>query len=512
MPIPCLSFCYKPSKENDTTVATGSTSPQPLRPPRSINMSHTASAAVAASLASGGVESVGFLNDIIAQLWDYINVAGSKMTKDIVEPMFKEMLPAPLSSLHFVKIDLGKIPIKLDNADVHGRKEGVIKLDIDVKWDGECDIELATSLFEFGVEKVKIAGRMSILLCPLIDRIPLVSAAQIAFVNPPHVELDFTGLAQVADLSVIDKTIRKIIQNVLASILVMPNRLLIKLDPTNRWFDTFRHPLGFVRLGVVSASGFTTPKGFFKDVPDVYCNFSVGAHEKVVTETVNNSVTPEWNCTSDFLLSDHDQMVYVEAVDDDLAGDDDLGTAQITIGKLLLAGKKAELPLTSEGKKETGAKIAISCEIYTLVADVSSFESAAACAKGCNFYVGLVTILVAGAANIPGEKKDAGACVKTSYAGSKFCTPTIVDCVGIDCLNPCFDSAFRVPLTAELAAVAEDFEFELENRRDSLGKVVVKYADVLNAPDMTLSNCYEVGTTGSTIEVAIMIRGTQLAA
>jgi len=55
------------------------------------------------------------LNDIVAQLWPHINVAGSKMLKDIVEPMFASMLPGPLSSLHFTKIDLGHVPLSLSN-------------------------------------------------------------------------------------------------------------------------------------------------------------------------------------------------------------------------------------------------------------------------------------------------------------------------------------------------------------------------------------------------------------
>jgi hypothetical protein len=33
----------------------------------------------------------GFLNSIVEQLWPNINVAGGKMVKDIVEPMFKQM-------------------------------------------------------------------------------------------------------------------------------------------------------------------------------------------------------------------------------------------------------------------------------------------------------------------------------------------------------------------------------------------------------------------------------------
>ena len=52
-----------------------------------------------------------FLNDIVKQLWPNINAAGSKMVKEIVEPMFKTMLPGPLATLHFTKIDLGPVPL-----------------------------------------------------------------------------------------------------------------------------------------------------------------------------------------------------------------------------------------------------------------------------------------------------------------------------------------------------------------------------------------------------------------
>lgn len=130
----------------------------------------------AALAASGGPESAGFLNDIIAQLWPNICVAGADMTKSIVEPMFAQMLPAPLNSLHFAKIDLGKVPLKLGNVDVHKMPSGSIKMDLDVDWDGECDIELDGKMIpKIGIEHVKLNGRLSVLLGPLINAMPLVS-------------------------------------------------------------------------------------------------------------------------------------------------------------------------------------------------------------------------------------------------------------------------------------------------------------------------------------------------
>ena len=465
-------------------------------------------AVVAASLASGGTESVGFLNDIVAQLWDYINVAGSKVTKEIVEPMFKEMLPGPLSSLHFTKIDLGKKPIKFDNIDVHSRKEGVIKLDIDVSWDGECDIELKANIIgSFGVEQVKLKGRMSVLLCPLVDRLPLVTAIQVAFINPPDLSLDFTGAANIADLAIIDNTIRKIIKDILASILVLPNRLLLKIDPSNEFYKTYQQHLGILRITVVHATGFVTPKGWFKDVPDVYCMTKFGASPVWTTSTKTNDVTPEWNESADFLLSDHDQVIEVEVMDDDLAGDDKLGKASITVGKLLLAGKSTTLPLSINGKP-TGSEVEIKCDIFNFVADKTSFESPAF--KGETLKCGLATILIAGLKNVPGEKEDAGACVKASFCSNNFQTPVIMDCPGIDCLNPSFDASFRVLMTSELAADPTDFAFTVVNRGKKLGTVEVKYATVLEAPGMSYTAKLPVGE-GLELDVSINLSGVELA-
>lgn len=87
-----------------------------------------------------------FLNDIVKQLWPNINAAGSKMIKEIVEPMFKTMLPGPLATLHFTKIDLGPVPLRLSNAKTTKSEVDGIKLDLNVDWVGKADIEMDASM------------------------------------------------------------------------------------------------------------------------------------------------------------------------------------------------------------------------------------------------------------------------------------------------------------------------------------------------------------------------------
>lgn len=79
---------------------------------------------------------------MIEQLWPNINVVGCRMVKEIVEPMFASMLPGPLASLQFVKLDLGRIPIRVSAVDVTKVDNGGMKLDMDVVWEGDSDIEL----------------------------------------------------------------------------------------------------------------------------------------------------------------------------------------------------------------------------------------------------------------------------------------------------------------------------------------------------------------------------------
>ena len=80
------------------------------------------------------------------------------MVKDIVEPMFKTMLPGPLASLHFTKIELGSKPLVLSNVKVTKTPHDGIKLDLNVDWDGECDIQLDGTMIPKLVSLVMQSG------------------------------------------------------------------------------------------------------------------------------------------------------------------------------------------------------------------------------------------------------------------------------------------------------------------------------------------------------------------
>jgi hypothetical protein len=56
--------------------------------------------------------------------------------------MFKTMLPGPLATLHFTKIELGTTPMVFSNVKVTKTPDDGIMLDLNVDWNGQCDIQL----------------------------------------------------------------------------------------------------------------------------------------------------------------------------------------------------------------------------------------------------------------------------------------------------------------------------------------------------------------------------------
>ncbi|KAF2833579.1 hypothetical protein CC86DRAFT_451223 [Ophiobolus disseminans] len=470
--------------------------------------------------ASGGAEPAGFLNDIVEQLWPNICVAAAQIAKDTVEPILASTLPGPLANLRFVKLDLGHVPARFSNVDVHKTPNDGIKLDMDLQWESVCDIELdGARVPKIGIEKAHLKGRLSILLCPLTNVIPLIGAAQVAFLNPPNLKLDFTDAANIADCFLIEKTVRNTILGIISGMAVLPNRFLVKMDPNVDYFKTYHPHHGIVRLTVEKAIGITAPKKksgvsrliakVVKDVPDCYVKVNVGAEGEWRTSVQKNDHDPVWNETHDFLVTDYEQQIAVDIQDDDLAGSDDIGVGYTTIKDVLLNGGTHEVNLTHKGEI-TDAKLIIHAKFYNLVADANTLSAQNSGGQGTAEICGLATILVASALGLSGQRDELNPSVKVAWGDKSFQTAAKTYTPGTDIFNPSFDQAFQILMTADMIANPGNFTISLLNKTNETGSAAVSFQDVLGAPDMILENSFDVGS-GASVRARISVRGIQLA-
>lgn len=473
------------------------------------------------SAASAIDRSGSFLTDLIASIWSQVNMAVSTEVKNTVEPMFKEMLPGPLKTLHFTKLSLGDVPLRLDNCIVHECKTNMVgkkyvQIEIDVVWDGECDIELkADYVGKLGVKSLKLAGRLSLLLQPVIETIPVVGAVQFGFVNPPVLELDFTGIANVADISSIKTTINTTIADILAGMLVLPNRMMSKLDESISYFSVYQPPLGVARLTLLRGRGFKVEERTMRsnDIPDVYCTVSIGATDVWTTSVVKNSVEPVWDGESaDAFLDDYDQIITIKAFDKDegtMDTDDPLGAAQLTVGEILLAGNTKEVELQDEGGKGSGAFLTLHCELLNLVADTKSINEQL---NGGNekMFNGVLTILLSQASGIP-DRSDPDVpemyFVKASFGKKTFFS------AAVDGQVPVYDTSFRIPLLDESKHPIVISLFKganaTEDGKDNelVGEFQVLYESVMDSVAYTISSSRQVCEAGPSVEYSISVCG-----
>jgi Ca2+-dependent lipid-binding protein len=275
-----------------------------------------------------------FLNAIISQLWIHINIAVSTTIKEMMQPMLAE-LAVPI---HFVKLDLGDNSLKTENMfirrvdalDEEGsgqRKHQGVQIDFDLFWDGHCDILLQATLSKsakltFGVQNIKVSGRFSLLLGPLTNDLPIVSAVQYGFANPPDIKLTYAGCVKsLSDkLAFIEGALKSVIDATLAGMLVLPHRMAMGIDLGSYDFlESYKPPDGMLRVGVSSGRGFTIlRKMIINDIPDTYCVVSLGASKPFRNTTKYDNLNPQWEAeTADFILYDMEQKIYVSVYDED---------------------------------------------------------------------------------------------------------------------------------------------------------------------------------------------------
>lgn len=300
----------------------------------------------------------------------------------------------------------------------------------------------------------------------------------------------------------------------LNSLVTLPNRYLYKVDNHNDFFKTYLHPLGIVRITVEKAWNFaqepeaTTTKIWSKITradPDCYAKVNVGAEEAWKTGVKNNTTTPAWNETHDFVVSDLLQCVKVDIEDQDVNADDEIGIAVTTVREIVSNGPQLEMPLIREGQ-ETGGRVSLNCQYFPFEASNNSFSSSDHTGEGR--LCGLATILIAGAFGIKGARQELSPSVVVTWGEqNRFRTSVITDAPGTDINNPTFDQTFRIPFTVDMVgSKANDFRIAVLNGENEVAGVDVPYGDVLKAKDQVLQDTFNVGN-GTSVKASICLRG-----
>lgn len=448
------------------------------------------------------VESLDWCNDIMKICWPYIGKITQSMLGPTVEPLINLSLPKGMKNFQFVRKELGKDPVCVDRVSVHKRHYNSVALDLDVTFVGTPNLEMKVFPVPntFGIRELRWSGRLSILLRPLITTIPLVGAVQASMVTHPDLEIDFTGIAQVADLGPVARAVRNVMRQVIASMMVMPNRYVFKMVDTVDFFDIYYPPIGAIHVTFKNGRGFGKEKriGFIKSVPDIYMKGKFGL-EKFRTPHVNNSLTPEWNVGHTFVVNDLDQPLDVKFMDKDAAFDDILGERTLLARELLRAEQQWVKPNRNVNAEVAGkAEVLVETILYKFTKPSETLSN-----SQC-----MVSVLVDCASNLSADSTYTlckilvgGAVVGETVAVSKI--DSDLPLPGYDPCNPTWAKGVDVICKSPSEA---DVTLEVYDNRRMLGKFAFNAAEVQQEPGKEKGGAFPIGN-GATLRAKVIMRG-----
>ncbi|XP_030614059.1 extended synaptotagmin-3 [Archocentrus centrarchus] len=287
------------------------------------------------------VEKANWLNKVLEQAWPFFGMYMEKLLRENIQPSIRASSSA-LKSFTFTKIHFGHKPLKVTGIRAYthevGHREVVLDLNMCYDSDVDIDADLSTGITA-GVKELKLQGMMRVILEPLIGQAPLVGGVTFFFIRRPTLELNWTGMTNLLDSPGFSSLSDETIMNIIASFVVLPNRMCIPLIDQVK-MDQMRFPLprGVVRVHLLEARDLvakdTYAMGLVQGKSDPYATLRVG-NIQFKSKTIKKNLHPKWNEVYEFVVHEAPgQELELELYDEDTDKDDFLGSFNLDFGEV----------------------------------------------------------------------------------------------------------------------------------------------------------------------------------
>ncbi|XP_059048982.1 extended synaptotagmin-1 isoform X2 [Achroia grisella] len=292
------------------------------------------------------IERAEWLNRILLQVWPNVNHFARTLLKESIEPAVAESLSNfKLNGFKFERMILGTIAPRVGGVKVYDKNlsRNEIIMDVDLFYAGDCDISFVLQHVRGGIKDLQIHGMLRVIMKPLISKMPLVGGLQIFFLNNPSIDFNLVGAADVFDMPGFSDILRRCIVEQIARMMVLPNKLPIKLSDEIPTVDLrMPEPEGVLRIHLVQAQNLMKKDVSMlgKGKSDPYAIITVGA-QQWKTKHIDNNINPRWEfwCEARVMQS-LGQALEIEVFDKDEGNNDDhLGRCSMDISQVVRSGR-----------------------------------------------------------------------------------------------------------------------------------------------------------------------------
>uniref|UniRef100_A0A8C8FJ47 Extended synaptotagmin-2 n=1 Tax=Oncorhynchus tshawytscha TaxID=74940 RepID=A0A8C8FJ47_ONCTS len=280
------------------------------------------------------VERVEWLNKTVRQMWPYICQFVEKLLRETIEPAVKGA-NSHLSTFCFSKIDMGDKPLRINGVKVYtenvDKRQIIMDLQISFVGNTEIDVDVKRYYCKAGIKSIQLHGVLRVVMEPLLGDMPLVGALSLFFLKKPLLEINWTGLTNILDIPGLNGFSDSLIQDIIYSYLVLPNRITIPLVGDIELAQLrFPMPKGVLRIHFLEAQDLEGKDkflgGLIKGKSDPYGVLQIG-NQLFQSKTVKESLHPKWNEVYEALVYEHSgQHLEIELFDEDPDKDDFLGS------------------------------------------------------------------------------------------------------------------------------------------------------------------------------------------
>lgn len=282
------------------------------------------------SIGAADVSTLSWLNVLLGTIWPHANKALISMVHDEVTPRLREALPQAFKNLRFSSFTLGDKTPDFGPVEVVRHSENAVQLDLEMRYFSDVDIhvETGTGGIGFGISELTFAGRLCIVLKPLLDKKPVIGGCQIYFANQPRIELKFSGLAALAEMPGIAGAFQNAVDDSIRNAMVLPNKKIhyfTRDESLVSLMDIARtDAVGVLRARVLSARNLAGANWQFgtsaeKFTSDPYCVLGLGS-DSHKTSTVSGTTDPIWpqsEPSAYFVVQHREQSMTINVFDED---------------------------------------------------------------------------------------------------------------------------------------------------------------------------------------------------
>uniref|UniRef100_A0AAR2L121 Extended synaptotagmin-like protein 2b n=1 Tax=Pygocentrus nattereri TaxID=42514 RepID=A0AAR2L121_PYGNA len=465
----------------------------------------------------------------VKQMWPYVCQFVEKLFRETIEPAVKGA-NSHLSTFTFTKIDLGDKPLRVNGVKVYtenvDKRQIIMDLQISFVANTEIDVDIKRYYCKAGIKSIQLHGVLRVVLEPLLAEMPLVGAFSLFFLKKPLVDISWTGLTNILDIPGLNGFSDSVIQDIIYSYLVLPNRITIPLVGDVELSQLrFPMPKGVLRIHFLEAQDLEGKDkflgGLIKGKSDPYGVLHV-ANQLFQSKTIKECLNPKWNEVFEAMVYEHSgQHLEIELFDEDPDKDDFLGSLMIDLTEL---HKELKVDEWFDLEEVSSGKLHLRLEWLSLHSDAEKLDQVHSHRRrhqnNDSLSSALLVVHLDSARNLPvgsavqsvsqslGLLPKGGTFIYTYrlFVLWPFSPLTLSEIISGTC-EPLWEEAFSFlvhnPRTQELQVEVRD-----DKHKCMLGSVRVPLAGLLADEEMTLTQQFPLSNSGpsSSLKLKLALR------